>query len=59
MKGKPRGGKARVGRKGRGAVRGRGARARGDAMEVLILLVLMQVEQQLQVEQLVSGEEVL
>ncbi|PQQ10690.1 hypothetical protein Pyn_18976 [Prunus yedoensis var. nudiflora] len=32
MKGKPRGGKARVGRKGRGAVRGRGARARGDAI---------------------------
>ncbi|PQQ05538.1 uncharacterized protein Pyn_40257 [Prunus yedoensis var. nudiflora] len=34
MKGQPRGGKARVGRRGRGAVRGRGARARGVQLEV-------------------------
>ncbi|PQQ13718.1 hypothetical protein Pyn_07159 [Prunus yedoensis var. nudiflora] len=44
MKGQPRGGKARVGRKGRGAVRGRGARARGDATGGLKVVCLKQVK---------------
>ncbi|XP_021822612.1 uncharacterized protein LOC110764020 [Prunus avium] len=51
--GQPRGARARVGRRGRGAVRGRGARGRGATTSNGGVLVPMQVEQ------LVSRAEVL